>query len=185
MDTTLSNPNPTIYKTQKKGLKEIINYTNDIKNRKNYTKCITTEDVYNLLRNINDPEYPLKLEQLHIVQEEFISIDQDKKFIKVEFAPTIPHCSMAILIGLCIRVKLQRSLPMSYKVDIFIRPGTHVSELQINKQLNDKERIAAALENEKLLLIVDRCTVIVDFDINVRKLFYAPSDLSFIELLSR
>lgn len=58
---------------------------------------------------------------------------------------------MATLIGLCIRVKLLRSLPDRFKVDILITPGTHASESAVNKQLNDKERVAAALENSHLL----------------------------------
>lgn len=32
------------------------------------------------------------------------------------FTPTIPHCSMATLIGLSIKVKLLRSLPQRFKV---------------------------------------------------------------------
>lgn len=36
---------------------------------------------------------------------------------------------MATLIGLCLRVKLLRSLPERYKVDIEVTPGTHSSEL--------------------------------------------------------
>ena len=47
----------------------------------------------------------------------------------VQFTPTIPHCSMATLIGLCLRVKLQRSLPSRFKVDVKIYPGTHSSEV--------------------------------------------------------
>jgi hypothetical protein len=38
--------------------------------------------------------------------------------IRVCFTPTVAHCSMATLIGLCIRVKLQRVLPQRFKVDI-------------------------------------------------------------------
>lgn len=49
------------------------------------------------------------------------------------------------------------ALPSAYKVDISIRPGTHQSENAINKQLNDKERVAAALENEHLLGVVRGC----------------------------
>jgi len=64
---------------------------------------------------------------------------------------------MATLIGLCIRVKLLRSLPMNFKVFVNIRPGTHASEHAINRQLNDKERVRAALENEHLLGIVNKC----------------------------
>ena len=40
---------------------------------------------------------------------------------------------------------------------IKIRPGTHQSEIAINKQLNDKERVAAALENNHLLNVVNKC----------------------------
>lgn len=38
-----------------------------------------------------------------------------------------------------------------------LSPGSHVSEAAVNKQLNDKERVAAALENPALLSMVDRC----------------------------
>jgi len=64
---------------------------------------------------------------------------------------------MATLIGLCIRVKLLRSLPDRFKVDVLITPGTHNLEDQVNKQLNDKERVAAALENDRLLDIINNC----------------------------
>jgi hypothetical protein len=64
---------------------------------------------------------------------------------------------MATLIGLCIRVKLLRSLPIHFKVTVNIRPGTHASEQAINRQLNDKERVRAALENEHLLGVVNKC----------------------------
>ncbi|PVU90211.1 hypothetical protein BB561_004983 [Smittium simulii] len=68
-----------------------------------------------------------------------------------EFTPTIPHCSMATLIGLSIRVCLIRNLPSRFKIDVKVRSGTHNSEAAINKQLNDKERVSAALENSNLL----------------------------------
>ncbi|KAH6948738.1 hypothetical protein HPB50_026096 [Hyalomma asiaticum] len=84
-------------------------------------------------------------------------VDLDKSAVHVAFRPTIPHCSMATLIGLAIRVKLLRSLPPTFKVDIRILPGTHVSESAINKQLDDKERVAAALENSHLLQVVNGC----------------------------
>ena len=64
---------------------------------------------------------------------------------------------MATLIGLCVTVKLLRALPASYKIFVSLTPGSHVSEPAINKQLADKERIAAALENVHLLEVVNRC----------------------------
>ena len=66
-----------------------------------------------------------------------------KDLVNVEFTPTVPHCGAATIIGksdgpnwslvnsttgLCIRVRLIRSLPDRFKVDITIRPGTHQSE---------------------------------------------------------
>lgn len=51
------------------------------------------------------------------------------------FTPTIPHCSMSTLIGLSIRVKLLRSLPARYKVDVQITPGTHQSEEASMRQI--------------------------------------------------
>lgn len=43
------------------------------------------------------------------------------------------------------------------QADIRLAPGSHASEAAVNKQLADKERVAAALENPNLLQMVDRC----------------------------
>ncbi len=134
---------------------------------------ITSEEVFDIIRNIQDPEHPLTLEQLNVVRMDMVDVvdlsfannDADamdgrkRKFstVHVQFCPTIPHCSMATLIGLSISVKLLRSLPPRFKVSIKIEPGTHVSEHAINKQLADKERVRAALENDHLLGVVNRC----------------------------
>ena len=63
---------------------------------------------------------------------------------------------MATLIGLMISVKLHRCLPNRYKVDVFIEEGKHETEKEINKQLNDKERVLAALENPGLINMVNK-----------------------------
>ncbi|KAK2149747.1 hypothetical protein LSH36_438g02039 [Paralvinella palmiformis] len=110
-----------------------------------------------LIRSISDPEHPLTLEELNVVEQTKVKVDDDNGHVTVEFTPTIPHCSMATLIGLSIRVKLLRALPPRFKVDVIITPGTHTSESAINKQLADKERVAAALENNHLLEVVNRC----------------------------
>ena len=49
-----------------------------------------------------DPELPQTLEELNVIEEEFIKIDpigKDEYNIKIEFKPTVPHCSLATLIG--------------------------------------------------------------------------------------
>eukprot|EP00899_Mesostigma_viride_P009015 jgi/Mesvir1/18114/Mv09411-RA.1 len=109
------------------------------------------------IRDITDPEHPYTLEQLHVVSEEAIDVDDEKGLVKVVFTPTVKHCSMATLIGLCIRVKLLHALPPRFKVDIMLAKDSHSSEAQVNKQLNDKERVAAAIENPHLQETVAKC----------------------------
>ena len=109
-----------------------------------------------MIRHINDPEHPLTLEKLQVVKPELVFIDKQTNSVRVEFSPTIPNCSMATLIGLMIRVKLVRSLPSRFKVDIYIEEGKHETEKEINKQLNDKERALAALENAGLTTMVNK-----------------------------
>nr|CAD1837169.1 unnamed protein product [Ananas comosus var. bracteatus] len=104
-----------------------------------------------------DPEHPYSLEQLNVVTDDAIEVNDEKSHVRVTFTPTVEHCSMATIIGLCLRVKLIRSLPSRYKVDIRIAPGTHATEATVNKQLNDKERVAAALENPTLLEVIEDC----------------------------
>ncbi|CAN0386701.1 unnamed protein product, partial [Ectocarpus sp. 8 AP-2014] len=96
-------------------------------------------------------------------QRDAVTVDDANSNVVILFTPTIPHCSMATLIGLCIRVKLLRSLPARFKVTVRIAPGTHSSEeagtvVSVNKQLGDKERVAAALENQHLMAVVNKCT---------------------------
>jgi metal-sulfur cluster biosynthetic enzyme len=116
-----------------------------------------SREVFDLIRTIMDPEHPNSLEELGVINLEHITVDDAACRVKVEFTPTIPHCSMATLIGLSIRVRLLRSIPRRFKVDVAIYPGTHASRDAVNKQLGDKERVAAALENAHLLEAVNNC----------------------------
>ncbi|KAG8834679.1 hypothetical protein FRC17_007764 [Serendipita sp. 399] len=121
---------------------------------------IDEEEIFDLIRSINDPEHPHTLENLMVVSQKQIRINEN--LVEVEFTPTVPHCGMATIIGLCIRVRLLRSLPNRFKVDITIKKGTHQSENAVNKQLNDKERVAAALENPNLLEVIEQCLATAD-----------------------
>ncbi len=127
---------------------------------------IDAEEIYDIIRNIQDPEHPHTLEALGVISLEQVEVKDEepdasggapRSFVNVRFTPTIPHCSMATLIGLCLRVKLLRSLPSRFKINVQIEPGTHASENAINKQLRDKERVCAALENKHLAGVVNKC----------------------------
>ena len=75
----------------------------------------------------------MSLEQLNVVQLGLINLVDNQ--VMIQFTPTIPHCSMATLIGLTIQVHLLRSLPSKYKISVMITPGTHVSETTGNYYL--------------------------------------------------
>ncbi|RXH70806.1 hypothetical protein DVH24_015428, partial [Malus domestica] len=71
------------------------------------------------VRDIRDPEHPYSLEQLNVLSEESIIVDDKLGRILITFTPTIQHCSMATVIGLCPRVKLKHCFPPHYKVRQF------------------------------------------------------------------
>ncbi|CCF58665.1 hypothetical protein KAFR_0F00680 [Kazachstania africana CBS 2517] len=122
---------------------------------------VDTQEIYDLTAHIQDPEHPLSLGQLSIVNLDDIQVRDDGNpknmaEIVIRITPTITHCSLATLIGLGIRVRLERALPPRFRITILLKEGTHNSENQVNKQLNDKERVAAACENEQLLSVVSK-----------------------------
>jgi len=133
------NENPTVYavhnrSTRSYSVDDIVDeFSKDV---------IDSEEVFDLIKDIQDPEHPLTLEQLNVAEVENVHVDDSKNKVDIFFTPTVPHCSMSTLIGLSIRVKLLRSLPPRFKVDINVMPGTHSQEDQVNKQLNDKERVS-------------------------------------------
>ncbi|XP_053955790.1 MIP18 family protein galla-2 [Anastrepha ludens] len=151
MPTEIENINPNVYGKRKE--RELTANEED----ENVPDPFDSREIFDLIRNINDPEHPLTLEELHVVQEDLIRVNDKENEVNIKFTPTIPHCSMATLIGLSIRVKLLRSLPPRFKVNVEITPGTHASENAVNKQLADKERVAAALENKHLAEVINQC----------------------------
>ncbi|XP_011636018.1 MIP18 family protein galla-2 [Pogonomyrmex barbatus] len=151
MSENLENINPKLYK--KLDAREITAEEHD----EDVADEFDAREIFDIIRNINDPEHPLTLEELNVVEQNLIEVDDKRNKVDVKFTPTIPHCSMATLIGLSIRVQLLRALPARFKVSVEISPGTHFSEAAVNKQLADKERVAAALENSMLLGVINQC----------------------------
>ncbi|XP_003700991.1 MIP18 family protein galla-2 [Megachile rotundata] len=151
MTETLENINPKLYKKINDRQVTAQDEDEDVEDE------FDEREIFDLIRNINDPEHPLTLEELNVVEQGLIELDNKANKVHVKFTPTIPHCSMATLIGLSIRVQLLRVLPSRFKVSVEITPGTHLSEAAVNKQLADKERVAAALENTHLLEVINQC----------------------------
>ncbi|WVZ60738.1 hypothetical protein U9M48_010720 [Paspalum notatum var. saurae] len=98
-------------------------------------------DVFDTVRDIKDPEHPYSLEQLSVLSQESISVDEKLGRIQITFTPTVQHCSMATIIGLCLRLKLMQNFPPHFKVtpyvilelclpevDIKVAPGSLANE---------------------------------------------------------
>lgn len=118
-----------------------------------------------LISTISDPEHPHTLGQLSVVNLPDIHMDPSPVEVPepdslvtvlVELTPTINHCSLATVIGLAVRCRLEQTLPPNYRVDVRMKVGSHAQDDQVNKQLGDKERVAAALENDTLQRMVDK-----------------------------
>jgi len=123
---------------------------------------IDEQEIYDLISTICDPEHPLSLGSLGVVNLPDIAIaptlasnpSSPLRTVTVLITPTITHCSLATVIGLGVRVRLEQALPPRFRVDVKIKEGTHSTGDQVTKQLADKERVAAALENETLLGVI-------------------------------
>ncbi|TKX23325.1 hypothetical protein C1H76_4392 [Elsinoe australis] len=121
---------------------------------------IDAQEIYDLISTISDPEHPLSLGSLAVVNLADISITPPSSpnsrisTVTVLVTPTITHCSLATVIGLGVRVRLEQSLPPRFRIDVRIKEGTHSTGEAVNKQLGDKERVAAAMENGTLVGVV-------------------------------
>ena len=154
--SALDNPNPEIKVVQPRF-------------RDTNQKLTIEERVFDVIRDIRDPEHPNSLEELSVVDLGSITVKraaQDSPGygkISVSFTPTVPHCSLASIIGLSIRAKLASSGVLSppgefyYKLHVTCAEGTHASADDINQQLSDKERVAAAFENPKIMQVLNEC----------------------------
>lgn len=119
-----------------------------------------------MISTISDPEHPLSLGQLAVVNLPDIHINPSPCSgasdpnalvqVLVELTPTVSHCSLATVLGLGVRVRLEQALPPNWRVDIKIKENAHAQDDQVNKQLSDKERVAAALENDTLKGVLDK-----------------------------
>ncbi|KAF8080500.1 hypothetical protein N665_0937s0002, partial [Sinapis alba] len=111
MVSGLINENPIVYeRKERRDVRTDSSNTNELS-----VDAIDQLEVFDHIRDIKDPEHPYSLEQLKVLTEDSVEVDDSKSYVRVTFTPTVEHCSMATIIGLCVRVKLMRSLPPRYK----------------------------------------------------------------------
>ena len=125
---------------------------------------IDEQEIFDLISTMCDPEHPVTLGSLGVVSLPDIFIkptiptrpDSTLQTVTVLVTPTITHCSLATVIGLGVRVRLEESLPPRFRVDVKVKEGTHTTAQEVNKQLADKERVAAALWNPTLQSMIKK-----------------------------
>ena len=108
----------------------------------------TVIEVFKALEPVMDPEHPISIThpQMSIVTQDYIEIDGDT--ILVQFKPTVPYCPMGGLIGVMIRHRLEAVYPDS-KVKVFLLPGSHSLETQVNDMISDNEKYNQIIEQMK------------------------------------
>lgn len=110
--------------------------------------------------HIKDPELPYTLQQLDVIAEDdvVVTLTGSSQSADIFWKPTTKTCSFAVNIGLCIIYKLKTDFD-TLKVRVFVKEGSHVSKAEsknyaVDRQVNDKERVAAALENPDILAMI-------------------------------
>lgn len=130
------------------------------------------QELWFIIRDIRDPEFPYTLSQLRVLSpagtlrerpvpsQLGLRICTELCLIRIVFTPTVPHCSLSTLIGLAIRYKIETEflVQIGWKILIEVSVGTHDQANEINRQLRDKERISAALENPRLIKMIESIT---------------------------
>jgi len=113
-------------------------------------------ELVEVLRKVYDPEFPLSVIDLKIVNEDDISIEGEK--IKILFTPTSPLCPMGGMIGALIKYALEKKT--GKMVEVTLKPGTHNQEKMLNEMLKDSERYKEILERLKTAGFLDKCVAI-------------------------
>ncbi len=101
------------------------------------------QKVLEVLKEVQDPEMPMSILELDMVNEDDITIESDKK-ITVTFKPTSAMCPMGSVIGVLIKKKLKDALGVDAEVKV--RPGTHMNEEMVNDIINRKEKYEQVLK---------------------------------------
>jgi len=123
---------------------------------------IDEQEVYDLISTISDPEHPLSLGSLGVVTLDDTKIVHPTSArskistVTVLITPTTSACSLTTVIGLGVKVRLMQALPPRFRIDVRIKAGTSNTAGEVNKQLGDKERVAAAMENRNLIQVVNQ-----------------------------
>lgn len=116
-------------------------------------KFLDKDQVLEVLKKVYDPEYPMPITDLKIVEKEDITITDDS--MKVEFKPTAPYCPMGGIIGIIIKYALEKKFGKN--VDVKVKSGTHAQESMLNQLFSDRKKYEDTLERLKQSGMLEKC----------------------------
>ena len=163
------NLNPLINKKLFKYKNDFLEEREKLENDGKIEDEIDIYEIFDLIRNINDPEHPYNLEELNIISLDDIIVDNINRIITVYFTPTIENCGFASLIGLSIKKKLLNFISPKYNIDVLIKEQKNESDKNLNKQMNDKERLEASNLNKNIVEFCSTSTIDTDEYLNFLK----------------
>ena len=114
---------------------------------------VNKDEVMETLSKVYDPEYPMPITDLKIVEKEDITLTDDG--IKLEFKPTAPYCPMGGVIGIIIKYALEKKF--GKKVDVRVKIGTHAQESMLNQFLSDRKKYEDTVERLKSSGMLEKC----------------------------
>jgi len=127
--------------------------------KKEMTNKELAEKIFNIIRCVRDLDHPYTIQLLDVIDPKDIKIRDIKKrkFVTVYWTPYGMNHSTIARMGLAFLMKLEKELPdfKRMKFEIKIKDDHIKSKDAINKQLNDKERVAAARENKPLVSLIE------------------------------
>ena len=169
MSSSKQNLNPIIKTKLYKYKIDWLNEREKLEKDDNIEDKIDKYEVFEIIRNITDPEHPYNLEELNIISLEDIIVDNENRLITVYFTPTIDNCGFASLIGLSIKKKLLNFISPKYNIDVLIKEPKSDNDKNLNKQMNDKERLEASNLNKDIVGLYSAVTIDVDEYLNFLK----------------
>jgi len=110
-------------------------------------------EILESLRKVFDPEYPLSVVDLKIVEEKDVFFDGDK--VRIEFTPTTPYCPMGGIIGVLIKYALENKFNREFEVKV--KAGAHAQGEMLNEMLSSKEKYDETVKRLKTAGILERC----------------------------
>ncbi len=150
MSKKLQNLNPLVKVNLHKYKNDWKKEREKLENDDNIEDKIDIYEVFEIIRNITDPEHPYNLEELNIISLDDIIVDNENRVITVYFNPTIENCTFASFIGLSIKKKLLNFISPKYNIDVLIKEPKNENDKTLNKQMNDKERLEASNLNKNI-----------------------------------